>query len=277
MLTLMAIGGAIDHENPDLLGEFVRRAGGGASRLVVLPQASELADTGKHYARLFRELGAGETVIVDFRQREEAGRPEQVELLRAASGIFITGGTQMRLAALFGGTIIEDELLAAYRRGCLVGGTSAGASILSRTMIAYGRGGSTPRERIVQFSPGLGFTDRFIFDQHFRQRDRLGRLIYAVAAHPGIVGVGIDENTAAILEDDDIITVQGTGAVTIVDGRQIGATNVAEVTSRSAVSVTGLTVHVLTSGGVYRRQARTASLPEMPARLESAHEDGPSQ
>lgn len=270
MLTLMAIGGAMDHENHALITEFIRRAGGSASRVVILPQASELEETGENYARHFRSLGGGETQVLAYKQREEAGRPEYLDLLRGASGIFITGGTQMRLAALFGGTPLEDELLAAYRRGCLIGGTSAGASILSTTMIAYGRGGPTPRERIVQFSPGLGFTNKFIFDQHFRQRDRLGRLIYAVTAHPGLVGVGIDENTAAILEDDDLVSVFGSGAVTIVDGRQISATNVADVSSRAAVAVTNLTVHVLTMGGTFQRQTGAATLPEKIPQIEQA-------
>ena len=267
MQTLMAIGGAMDQENPSVIREFVLRAGAETARVVVLPQASEVVETGEIYASQFRELGAHKVDILDFHEREEAGTDEQVALLRNASGIFITGGAQMRLAALFGGTLLEDELLAAYQRGCLVGGTSAGAAILSKTMIAYGRGGPTPRERIAQFSPGFGFTSKFVFDQHFRQRDRIGRLIYAVAAHPGVVGVGLDENTAAILEDDDRLTVCGSGAVTIVDGRQISATNVAEVGSRGVVAVAGLTVHVLTEGGVYLRGARQARLPAQTQKL----------
>jgi cyanophycinase len=261
MQTLMAIGGALNYEDLTLLREFARRAGGEAARIVVLPQASELVETGEAYAQCFRELGVCQATSLDFHQREQAGTPAQIDLLRSASGIFIAGGTQMRLAVLYGGTLLEAELLAAYRRGCLVGGTSAGSAILSKTMLAYGRGGPTPRERIAQFSPGFGFTDRFVFDQHFRQRDRLGRLIYAVAAYPGALGVGIDENTAAVLEDDDLITVYGSGAVTIVDGSQISATDVAEVSNRGPVAVAGLSVHVLTRGCTYQRQTRAACLP----------------
>ena len=264
MRTLMAIGGAIDQDNPALVSEFIRRAGGDQARVVVLPQASDQAETGSIYASQFMQVGAQRADILDFQHRDQAGSPQDIELLRSATGIFFTGGTQMRLSVLIGGTRLEEELLAAYQRGCLVGGTSAGASILSKTMIAYGRGGSTPRERIVQFIPGLGFTDRFIFDQHFRKRDRLGRLIYAVATYPGAVGVGIDENTAVTIEDDDRITVYGSGAVTIVDGRQITATDVAEVGSRGPVAVAGLTVHVLTQQGTYQRQSRSAQLPERP-------------
>ncbi|RPH56800.1 MAG: cyanophycinase [Chloroflexi bacterium] len=252
MTTLMAIGGAMDKESPVVMREFIRRAGGAAARIVILPQASAQADTGEYYIARFKELGAGEAVALEFRQRGAMDTPEQIDQIRDATGIFLTGGAQMRIAALYGGTKLEAELLAAYRRGCLVGGTSAGAAILSKTMIAYGKGGPTPRERIAQFSPGLGFTDKFIFDQHFRQRDRLGRLIYAVAAYPGALGVGLDENTAAIVEDDVALTVCGAGGVTLVDGRQIGYTDVAEVENRGPVAVSNLKIHVLTHGSRYQ-------------------------
>ncbi len=252
MTTLIAIGGAIDKEDPAIMREFIRRAGGENAQIVILPQASNLADTGETYVRQCRDLGAGAALALEFRQRSEAGTPEQIDAIRAASGIFLTGGTQMRISAILGGTPLEAELLSAYRHGCLVGGTSAGASILSKTMIAYGKGGPTPRERIVQFSPGLGFTDKFVFDQHFRQRDRLGRLIYAVAAYPGALGVGLDEDTAAIVEDDSSITVCGSGAVTLVDGRQIGFTDVTEVEHGGPVAVSNLKIHILTAGCRYQ-------------------------
>ena len=113
-------------------------------------------------------------------------------------------------------------------------------------MLSYGHGGPTPRERIAQFTPGLGFTDKIIFDQHFRQRDRLGRLSYAIAAHPGILGIGVDENTAAIVKDDRHIIVCGKNAVTIVDGKFLVASNVADVTGSRPIAISGLTLHVLT-------------------------------
>ena len=104
----------------------------------------------------------------------------------------------MRITSIIGGTEFEQELLYAYRRGAVICGTSAGTAVMSKVMLAYGRGGATPRKGIARFSPGLGFTDKIIFDQHFRQRDRLGRLTYAISMHPGSLGVGVDENTCAI-------------------------------------------------------------------------------
>jgi len=221
-----------------------------------------LADTGQYYVELFRSLGAADAAALEFRQRDGAGTPEQVELLRSATGIFIAGGNQMRLSVLYGGTRLEAELLSAYRRGCLVGGTSAGAAILSKTMICNGKGGPTPHEGLAQFSPGLGFTDKFTFDQHFRQRDRLGRLVYAVATHPGILGVGIDEDTAAIVEEDASITVCGSGAVTIVDGREIVGSDVSEIEHKGPVAISNLKVHILTHDCVYDGKTRAAQIPQ---------------
>jgi cyanophycinase len=263
--TLMPMGGALDERrHPEVFLEFLRRAGGAQARILIFPQASARPESGQEYADLFRQLGAGEVQSLEFRQRSQADAPEHLQRVRQASGIFFGGGVQMRLAALLGGTRLEAELLQAYRRGCIVGGTSAGASILSKTMVAYGKGGPSPRERILQMSPGLGFTDRFLFDQHFRQKDRLGRLIYAVASHPGILGVGIDEDTAVVVEDDSRLSVYGSGAVTIVDGRRITASDVAEAENGRPVAAAHLIVHVLTRGCVYERESGQALLAPQP-------------
>jgi cyanophycinase len=169
----------------------------------------------------------------------------------------------MRLSSIIGGTKLESELHTAYQRGAIIGGTSAGTAILSKVMLAYGHSGATPRERIAQFSQGFGFTDKIIFDQHFRQRDRLGRLAYAVATHPGLLGVGVDENTAAIVENDSKISVIGKHAVTIVDGKNITASTVAEVTSSRPIAISGLQVHVLTPGCTFDMRKRTAYIPPL--------------
>lgn len=262
MTTLMPMGGALDEvKKPEVLMEFINRAGGKRARIVILPQASQRRDTGREYVELFKAFGAKEAITLEFRSRDLVDAKENFQIIRKATGIFFSGGTQMRIAAIIGATQMESELLRAYQNGCVVGGTSAGASILSATMVAYGRGGASPRERILQMSAGLGFTNKFIFDQHFRQRDRLGRLIYAVASHPGIVGVGIDEDTAAVIENDSKITVYGSGAVTIVDGKQITGTDIAEVENGGAVAVSNLVVHVLTRGSVYDGKTRHASIP----------------
>lgn len=264
MTTLMAIGGALDFEEPVIFQEFIKRAGGKEAEIVVLPQASSLPETGQEYSQILQNLGVkSKPVSLEFRDRSQTDRKRHLELLRQATGIFIAGGTQMRLTSLLGGTKFEEELLAAYRRGAVIAGTSAGTAVQSKLMLAYGRGGPTPREGIARFSTGFGFTDRIVFDQHFRQRDRLGRLVYAISMHPGALGVGVDENTAAIVEDDRQITVCGKNAITIVDGKNMKATNVAEITHSRPVAVSGLIIHVLTEGCSFDMKSRTALIPRL--------------
>ena len=262
MTTLMAIGGAVDDEESILFKEFIQRAGGVKARIVVLPQASVVKETGKGYCEVFKKLGVkSKPISLEFRERKEADKKKHLEALRNATGIFITGGTQMRITSIIGGTDFEKELLAAFQRGAVIGGTSAGTAVMSKVMLAYGKSGATPRERIAQFSPGLGFTDKIIFDQHFRQRDRLGRLTYAVSMHPGLFGVGVDENTCAIVEDNQKITVLGKNAITIIDGEKMTATNVAEVEGSRPVAVSGLRIHVLTEGCSFDMKTRQATIP----------------
>lgn len=264
MTTLMAIGGAVDVEEPSIFKEFIQRAGGTQAKIVVLPQASGLKDTGKEYCGTFKKLGVtSKPVSLEFRERNLADRKAHLDALRGATGIFLAGGTQLRLTTLLGGTDFEQELRAAYQRGVVICGTSAGTAVMSKVMLAYGRSGSTPRAGLARFSPGLGFTERIIFDQHFRQKDRLGRLAYAVSMHPGMLGVGVDENTCAIVEDDTKITVLGKNAVTIVDGKDMVAANVAEIEGSRPVAVSGLRIHVLTEGCSFNMRTREARLPKL--------------
>ncbi len=263
MKTLMPIGGNENHKKPIVLQEFVRRAGGENANIVIFPQPSILENTGKDYAQLFLDLGAHSTRSLEFRTRAESSNESFLNTVQAASGIFISGGTQMRLPALIGGTHLEKAILDSYQRGVVISGTSAGAAVMPKVMIAYGKGGPTPREGIAQYAPGLGFAEKMVFDQHFRQRDRLGRLLYLISAHPGLLGVGIDENTAAIVEDESCITVAGTGAVTIVDGSEIESTNVAEVENGGAVAMSNIRIHVLTSGCSFDCVTRKATIPTL--------------
>ncbi len=263
MKTLMPIGGNENHKKPIVSQEFVRRAGGENADIVVLPQPSVLEDTGSYYVNHFLGLGARSARSLDFRSRAEVNADGFVEAIQNATGIFISGGSQMRLPAIIGGTPVEAAILDAYQRGVIISGTSAGAAVMPKVMIAYGKGGPTPREGIAQFAPGLGLTDTIVFDQHFRQRDRLGRLIYLIAAHPGLLGVGVDENTAAIVEDEESITVAGTGAVTIVDGSGIESTDVADAKKGGPVAVSNVRIHILTAGCSYHITSLKAEVPKL--------------
>ncbi len=174
---IVPIGGAENKDNsPQILRRFVGLAGGEAARIVVVPTASQLRDTGPRYERLFRELGAGQATALDFDTRRDAEEPGRMEVLQAATGVFFTGGNQLRLSTLIGGTPIAKSVRMMNAAGVPVAGTSAGAAFICEHMIAFGDEGSTPIAGSVRLAPGLGLTNRFVIDQHFRQRDRLGRL-----------------------------------------------------------------------------------------------------
>ena len=257
----MAIGGAVVDEESIIFEEFIRRSGAAKAKVVVLPQASIGKNTGKEYVRVFQNLGVKtKPISLEFRERKLADRKDHLAALRNATGIFITGGTQMRITSLIGGTEFEEELIAAFKRGVGIAGTSAGTAVMSKVMIAYGKNGAIPRGGSARFSPGLGFTDKIIFDQHFRQRDRLGRLAYAISMNPGLLGVGVDENTCAIIEDDARITVLGKSTVTIVDGKEMVSTNVAEMEGSRPIAISGLKIHMLTEGCTFDMKKREAKI-----------------
>lgn len=262
--TLMAMGGAVDTKDECLLlREFCSRAGGADAHLLVVPTASHLSDTGTVVSDIFRSLGVKTTIeVLDIFQRPQTRQAEYVSMIERATGIFFTGGNQMRLSVSLVDTPVGEALLAAFRRGTIIAGTSAGTAILSAVMIAYGDDGPTPRHGMAQFLTGLGFNKQVVFDQHFRQRDRLGRLLYAIAAHPGVVGVGVDENTAAIIEGD-LLTVMGENAVTIVDGDELQQNSVAELDGRRVVAFSNARLHVLIAGSTYHLTRREATIPKI--------------
>ena len=261
--TIMAIGGNIRLEGP-IMEAFYHFSGGADGRIAILPTASERPESGTEYAHRLDEMGlrgARSAWVLPVHTRQDTAVPEFLDCIREATGIFITGGNQVRLAAVLGGTIMHQELLAAHQRGAVIAGSSAGSGALSAVMIASGHGGPYARQRIAQFAPGLGLVSNVIFDQHFRQRNRLGRLIFAVACNPGFLGIGIDEDTAAILQGNRL-RVLGSSAVTIVDGSAITESNVAEAASGQVIAISGVRLHVLTRGCTFDLQTRCASIAE---------------
>ncbi|MFM8321133.1 MAG: cyanophycinase [Chloroflexota bacterium] len=272
--TLMAIGGAMDLDGPGAaLRELFRLGGGEHGRFVILPTASGLVNAGAGAREALVKLGAQHIPqILPVRSRLQALDPALLPAVEQATAIFFAGGDQLRITSFIGGAPLETALLAAHARGCLISGSSAGTAVLSQVMLAYGKSGPSPRAGMAQFAPGLGFTRRVIFDQHFRQRDRLGRLIYAVTNHPGLLGVGVDEDTAAVIETfpdgRERLRVIGRHAVTIVDGRPASAVMVADLEAGQPVAVAGLHVHVLTQGCEFDLLERCATLFEKPLELE---------
>ncbi|MGC4111874.1 MAG: cyanophycinase [Nocardioides sp.] len=252
---LMVIGGAEDKlGRRAILTDFVAASGGTAARIVVVPTASSLgAEVVEVYDALFRRLGAGEVVACGPESREEAHDPDLVKLVDEATGVFMTGGNQLKLSAVVCGTPLGDAIVRAHRRGAVVAGTSAGASIQSSHMVAFGRGGATPKQRMTQVAAGLGLLATTVVDQHFDQRNRYGRLLMIVAQSPQLLGIGVDEDTCATvtLEDGhEILRVSGRGAVTVLDPAHL-VTNAYEATRSSALLASGVVLHVLPAGAAY--------------------------
>ena len=261
---IIPIGGAEDKESRrQILKRFVQLSGGRDADIVVIPTASRLANTGSRYVDLFERLEAGRTTIVDFADREDGQRDDYLRALENASGVFFTGGNQLRISTILGGTPAAKLIRARNAHGMHVAGTSAGASILSEHMIAFGKEGSSPRAGSVRLAPGLGLTNRFIIDQHFRQRDRLGRLVAALAYNPFAIGIGLDEDTAAFIGPDNTLEVEGSGALTVVDASDLTFSSMADVSQSQPVCLLGLRVHLLVAGAtdnLHTRQASPGSL-----------------
>ena len=257
---IVPIGGAEDKESRRrILKRFVQLSGGRDAHIAVIPTASRLADTGDRYEELFDRLEAGRVTTLDFESRADGERADYLDALRDATGIFITGGNQLRLSTIIGGTSASKLIRERNADGVPVGGTSAGASILSEHMIAFGSEGGSPRADSVNLAPGFGLTNRFIIDQHFRQRDRLGRLTAALAYNPFVVGIGLDEDTAAFIGPDNTLEVEGSGAITVVDASRVLFTSMDQVSGDEAVCVIGLQVHILTAGATFNLHTREAS------------------
>ena len=257
---IIPIGGAENKENDrHILERFVRVSGGADADIVVIPTASRMNETGPRYERLFTDLGAARVTVMDFDTRRDCQEPGRLERLGEASGIFFTGGNQLRLSTLLGGTPVAKLIRVRNAHGVTVGGTSAGASILSEHMIAFGDEGSSVVSGSVRLAPGLGLTNRFIIDQHFRQRDRLGRLLTALSYNPFAVGIGLDEDTAAFIGPDETVEVAGSGGVTIVDAADVSYSSIDSVDEGEPVCLLGLRLHMLVAGATFNLHTRVAS------------------
>jgi cyanophycinase len=246
---LYVIGGAEDKlQRRTVLTRFVEACGGSSARIAIVPTASSLGrEIIDVYVALFTRLGAAEAFGVRPQTREEAAKPELVEQLDGATGIFMTGGNQLKLSAVINGTPFGEAIRRAHFRGVTVGGTSAGASFQSSHMVAFGSGGATPKQRMTQVAAGLGLVEGCVIDQHFAQRNRYGRLLMVVAQSPNLLGIGVDEDTAAVITAGHLLEVVGRGVVTIVDGLDV-ISNAHHATRTRPLMISGARLHVLPEG-----------------------------
>ncbi|MFT5259076.1 MAG: cyanophycinase [Saprospiraceae bacterium] len=256
---IVPIGGAVKKKDDAvILNRFFELSGGNNSNILVIPTASELAVTGPDYVRLYKSMGSN-SQFIPVNQREDCFKDEIQSALKEATGIFITGGNQLRLSTILGGTPVAKLIRSLNAKGVHIAGTSAGAAIMSEHMIAGGRSGPTPREDGVKMAPGLGLTNKVIIDQHFRQRDRIGRLMTALSYNPFVSGIGIDEDTAAFIGPDGVFEVMGSGAITVIDPTELSHSSMATVGKKAPVSLVGMKLHVLAAGAKYDIYTREVS------------------
>jgi len=259
---VIVIGGAEDKVRDRLiLGRFVTLAGGPDATIVVISTASSLgAEAGERYRRVFGELGARDVRPIHAVTRGQANDEASVLALRDATGVFLTGGNQLRLASTIGGTRLAEAVLDRFRHGAAIAGTSAGASAMSTHMIAFGASGATPKQRMAQLAAGLGVLPGVIVDQHFQQRNRLGRLLSLIAQNPSLLGLGIDEDTAGVVGPDGVMEVLGRGSVTIVDGSG-SETDAWDIHGHRPIMISNVVLHSLPAGYRFdlRRRSRVAT------------------
>jgi len=245
----MVIGGAEDKiRDRVILNRFCALAGGEDGIVVVISTASSLGFVaGERYREVFTGLGISEVRPLHAMTRQQANDPAYVRQVEGATGIFLTGGNQLRLSSTIGGTLLAEAVLEQFRHGAVVAGTSAGASAMSSHMIAFGASGGTPKHRMAALAAGLGVLPSVIVDQHFQQRNRYGRLLSVIAQNPSLLGLGVDEDTAGVVGPDGVMEVIGRGSVTIVDG-STAETDAWDVHGHRPVMISGVTLHALPAG-----------------------------
>ena len=255
----MVIGGAEDKVHGcDILTAFFESCGGKLSVIGIVPCASqEPLVVGDRYCQIFRKMGARQVQILDIRQRNECDEARWLDVLADCTGIFLTGGDQLRLCDLIGGSKFLASIEQRRRLGEIVlAGTSAGAAIMGEKMISGGSSGESPNRALVDLTEGLGIFPELLVDQHFHNRNRMARLMSAIAAHPDKLGIGIDEDTCAAFRGDGTFEVLGNGTITIIDPGRLTYTNYLKVADAAPIGLHNLTVHVLSRGDRYNYQQR---------------------
>jgi cyanophycinase len=259
--TVIIIGGAEDKiRDRVILNRFVNLAGGENAVVAVISTASSLGhEAGERYRAVFGELGVPTVHPLHAITRAQANDETFARAVTDATGIFLTGGNQLRLSSTLGGTRLADAVIERFRHGAVIAGTSAGASAMSSHMIAFGASGATPKHRMAAIAAGLGVLPGVIIDQHFQQRNRLGRLLSLIAQNPSLLGIGVDEDTAGVVGPDQVLEVIGRGSVTVVDGAA-AETDAWEVKGHKPVMISGVVLHSLPAGYRFdlRRRHRVA-------------------
>src|SRR5215475_6500523 len=254
--TLFAIGGAEDREDTkEILRRLAERIGSG--KLVISTLATDYGDEmWEVYRKLFTSMGVKHVKHLGINHRDETSKDPRLDMLADAKAVFFTGGDQFKITTRLGGTALSELIEEIYWRGGIIGGTSAGATALGEMMLVGSPDEGTCKVSDVHMTPGLGLARNMIIDQHFSERGRIRRLLGAVAQNPRMLGVGIDEDTAVVIESDGTFHTLGSGAIYIVDGHDLNYTNFSEASFSRAMSVFGVKLHVLSGGDSFDVSSR---------------------
>lgn len=255
---LIIIGGHEDKKGAkNILKEVCSKIDKEKDELVIATIATDLPkEVGAEYRDIFEKLGVKNINILDVQDRKDACEQGNINIMEKAALIFFTGGDQLKITSLLGGTPLYDAIHESHKRGCVYVGTSAGASVVCDTMIITGDDEAAPKKCTLKMAPGLGLIKNVVIDQHFSQRGRIGRLLVAIAENPESLGVGIDEDTAIMVSVDGEFTVIGSGAVYVVDGSKISYTNVSEQYPDEILSMFDVKMHVLKNGDKFNLKIR---------------------
>ncbi len=257
--TLIIVGGREDKTGDmTILKEIAERTGDG--KMVVATLASQVADElWEDYKKIFHRLGVKSIVHFYIDQPEQARNSSHLSVFKDAKTVFFTGGDQLKITTKIGGTPIFDRILEIYHKGGVIAGTSAGAAAMGNTMLVGG--GDTESHKVGNWlmAPGLGLIEDILIDQHFAQRGRIGRLLSAVAMNPGVLGIGIDEDTAIIIHNGKFKVI-GSNAVYVIDGHDVSYTNVSEDSAEKTMSMHDVRLHILAEGENYKLKTRQAFL-----------------
>ena len=276
--TLIIIGGKEDRSaDKVILGEVARRVGSGKLVVSTVAMPTPANDLFEQYEKAFRSLGVKHVYNLEIRDREEATRESKLRILDDAEAVFFTGGDQIKITSQIGDTLIFRRVQEIYENGGLIAGTSAGAAAMSETMMVDG--GDEQSHVIgdsVRMAPGLGLISGVVIDQHFMERGRAGRLIGAVAQNPKNLGVGIDEQTAIVVERGNGFYVLGSGAVYVVDGSEVTYSNIAQEAVNKTLSIYDVRLHMLSQGDRFDlisrrpRQMKGRAAEKLPEKEEDA-------
>jgi cyanophycinase len=272
--TLISIGGDVDKGTADepnykkgnnlsffddgILKRILHEMKGKESRVEVITTASEIPEeVGSNYVDAFKRLGCENVGVIHIKKREDALIKEYTERIKSCDGVMFTGGNQMRLSMIFGGTDFLKILLERYKNEeFVVAGTSAGAMAMSNTMIYEGPSDEALLKGKVKITTGLAFIKNVIIDSHFIKRGRFGRLAQSVASNPGCIGIGLGEDTGVLVKNGNELEAIGSGLVLIFDGHEIKHSNIADIEDGTPISIENLVVHVLAKGNHYNLNER---------------------